>query len=171
MARRQPSILPSKRIFFLEGVLYRKIKTLPADNLIIVENLQTNERTAFVWTVVRHKIEKAWQTANVAALMGRSSASVRAAVANGRIKISGIIYNKEIPTLPDRYYWSKDDILNLHEYFRKFSSEQKTKDGTWRKAKGIPSRVELLQMMDTGVVSYIRTKDGEYIPAFMSPDH
>ena len=164
---RKDSIAPVRNAFILDGKLYYKARVIQQENLVYAYDAETGKMVQFVWTVIRSRKQRVWRAKAVATMMGRRTPSIRQPYASGKLDYKWVVWREDIPTLPKQIFWDREEIFKLHDYFRE---QHKNPDGTFRKARGIPSRIELANMINTGIITYVQNKDGKYIPAFAAPD-
>jgi hypothetical protein len=151
--KRQP-----KRYFFLDGVPHRKLQINHGADILIAWNYIERKRVAYVLSVARRNMERAFLGPEVQKMLGRHRNSLYNYVSQGQIREPFKTYSLDGEDRPGMYLWSEKDILDLHEML------------VQRRYGALPSRAELLAMMRNDVVLYTKTRDGNFTPVWQEKD-
>lgn len=163
--------LGSLKYFYYEGQLYQRIQINRPANIVYAKSVATGEMFTLSYTDYRRKRSKAFSTQEAAYILNRKP---------GRLYTYINLKRIEPPqrTSPDMgfnkigaYYWSEDDILNLHEYLITVGSARITAHGLVVPPKNLPNRAEVKALMGSGTVLYVKTASGEFVPTWKEPNY
>lgn len=162
-----------KRYFYVDGKLYKTIKSDRPADLRRAWSYEDNRVVDFVLSDVQRRGQQAFDTSEVAKLLNRTKKNIMEHLSAGAInppyKI-GANEGKEAKHQFGYYKWSEDDVLALHAHYLTVGSGRPRKDGTIYSAARIPSRLELVAMMKQNKMYYVQTADGSFVPIFDQPD-
>lgn len=162
--------LGSLKYFYYEGTLYEKIQINRPANLVYAKNVQTGEMFSLTYTDYRRKRSKAFSTKEAARILNRDPGRLYTYINLKRIEppqrtSPDMSFNKT-----GAYYWSEDDILNLHEYLITVGAARITQHGLVVPPRNLPSRAEVKALMGRGTVLYVKTESGEFVPTWKEPN-
>jgi hypothetical protein len=162
-----------KSYFFLDGVLYKKIRQDRARDELAAQNQLTKKLVMFVLSDAKRKMKPAYDTVEVAQLLNRNRATIQSYVREGKIASPVRIHEKgeNFYGAPfTRMKWSEEDILALHEFLMSNGSGRPRKDGILYSAARLPSRKELMALLRSQPMFYMQTAEGEFVPVWSAYD-
>ena len=156
------------KFFYLNGKLHKILRIERARDLVECYVYSEKKRVLYAWTAVRKNRRPSFRRAQVAKMLNRHPVVISRYIEQGVIPAPELSH--ELTTgKPGDYYWSEEDVLALHSYLLELHRGRPRKDGritTWH----IPSRAELIAMMRTEQVLYVKNKDGEFVPVWRAED-
>ncbi|AXH67422.1 hypothetical protein SEA_WOFFORD_73 [Streptomyces phage Wofford] len=155
--------------FFLNGQAHKKLQVNHAADILVAWNYEEAKRVAYVLSVARKNMEKAFFTAQVEKMVGRTRMSMINYIKNGLIKRPYLTYSLDGQGKAGLYLWTQQDVLDLHEMMLNHGPGRPRNDGQPVRTN-LPSRAELLAMMRNEVVLYTKTRDGEFTPVWQAKD-
>jgi hypothetical protein len=159
---------PSRRknfFFYLEGELHQHIHIDLGQDIITAWNFKQEKRVAYPWSVTKRRMKPSYRTGEVAKLINRSRVTIEHAILRGDIKQPVRPHSLDNERKRGRYAWQESDIMEARDFFATQHQGFPRKDGLIT-ARPIPTRAELRAMMEHGMVTYMRTSEGEFIPTF-----
>lgn len=163
----------SRKYFYVNGNLYKLIRTDRPNNIIRAWSYTDNRVVDFVLSDVKRKMQQAFNTAEVAKLLNRTKKNIFEHVTAGAINQPFKIGVQKSETKDKefgQYKWSEDDVLALHEHYLTVGAGRPRKDGMLSAAVRIPSRMELIAMMNQNRMVYVQNSEGNFVPIFDQPD-
>lgn len=159
------------RYFFLNGALHKKIAINRGKDQITAWNYPEHKVMTYVYSDLLKRKEPVFTTAQVTEMINRSRIRIRMAIYEGGIEPPFKLYpiNGTESGKTQKWMWSQDDILALHEYFSERHRGRPRKDGRIQ-PQALPSRRELLAMMRNENIMYIKDEDGEFRPVWAAKD-
>jgi hypothetical protein len=151
--------------FFLGGTLHRHIHINQGSDIITAWNFEEHKRTAYSWSETRRRMRPAYRTGAVVEMINRSRISIENAILRGDIRQPTRPYSLDEERRIGQYWWSEDLIMDARDFFATKHKGFPRKDGLIT-PQAIPTRAELRAMMEQGVVTYVKTSAGEFIPTF-----
>lgn len=147
--------------FFLDGELYKKIRIVRSENILVAYSFSQEKRMWFNYQQSLRNYQRAYKTKQVAELIEKSEAYINDLIKRNLIdRPSGVSYaiaNRR----PGPVYWSEDDVLNLRSNL--FALARKNKYGEPYKNFKLISEAELLHKMRGGEEYYIRDDKGNFV--------
>lgn len=159
----------SKKYFYVDSKLYRKIRADRPNDLLRAWSYADNAVVDFVWSDVRRRMQQAFDTREVCRLLNRTKKNVLEHLAAGAINPPYKIGVQEGTTF-GHFKWSEDDVLALHAHYLTVGSGRPRKDGMLSAAARIPTRLELVAMIRQQRTIYVRDAEGNFVPIFDAPD-
>jgi hypothetical protein len=159
----------SARYFFLNDIPHKKLQVNRAADMLIAWNYIEHKRVAYVWSVAKRNMERAFLGPEIQKMLGRHRNSLYMYVRDGNIQAPFKTYSLDGTERPGMYLWTEKQVLDLHDYILSIGYGRTTKSGLPRLMQ-LPSRTELLAMMRNDVVLYTKTKDGKYTPVWQEKD-
>lgn len=152
---------PVPKMFFLDGNLHQKIKTILSENILVAWNYPREERSHYNYQQVRRRFQNAFDIKEVAELLDEPILKIKTLVRNNILsRGSGASYT--IATRrPSTVYWSEDDVLDLRNEM--FAIAKKNEYGEPIGNFKLISEAELLHKIRGGESYYIKNKDGEFV--------
>jgi hypothetical protein len=157
------------RHFYLNGELHSKLVINRGKDLIYAWNHTQNRLESYLWSHTRKVMEPGFSTKEVADMLGRSVFTMHKYVEWGLIpepqrlkpyfNVTGHMSNTH------KKVWSRQDVFNMHECLSERHWGKARKDGIINPGP-LPSKQELNAMMKHDMVLYVRTSQGEFVPAW-----
>lgn len=154
-------------IFYLNGELHKTLQTRRSDDLLVAWNYKQNKRVAYVLADAYRRRQRAYSIGQVAKIFNRTPKTIRLHMRKGDIRFpqKAILNDSGLY----RYYFSEDDIRDIHDMFRATHRGRPRKDGEIT-TSGIVSRAELEALLRNEVVLYTKDEDGEFRPIWKQPE-
>jgi len=149
------------RMFFLDGNLHKKIRTIVSENILVAWNYPREERVHYNYQQTRRRFQYAFNLKEVSDLLDEPLDKLKKLLKNNILsRGSGSSY--AIATRrPGPVYWSEDDVLDLRSEL--FAIAKKNVYGEPRGKFKLISEAELLHKIRGGESYYIKNKDGEFV--------
>lgn len=155
--------------FFLDGIPHKKLQVNRGADMLVAWNYIEHKRSAYVWSVAKRNIQRAFLGPEIQKMLGRHRNSLYLYIKEGNVRAPFKTYSLDGTERPGIYLWTEKEVLDLHEFIVNRGYGRKSKYGLPR-IKSLPSRTELLAMMRDDVVLYTKTKDGKYTPVWQEKD-
>lgn len=155
--------------FYLDDKLYKVLHKNRAEDLIIVWDYEAGKRLAFSLSQVLKNKKSAYTVAQTAKMIGRSVDTIKRHWRAGEIRKPVRTYSLDGQRKPNKYFFSEDDIRELHEFFKTVHRGRPRKDG-YITASKIPSLAELEALMRNEKVLYAKNEEGEFVPVWKQPE-
>lgn len=148
-------------MFFLDGNLHQKIKTIPSENILVAWNYPREERSHYNYQQARRRFQCAFDVKQAAELLEQPLIKMKKLVKNNILsRGSGVSY--AIATRrPSTVYWSEDELLDLRSEL--FAIAKKNVYGETYANFKLISEAELLHKIHGGESYYVKNKDGEFV--------
>jgi hypothetical protein len=160
---------PPLRYFYLNGDLHKKLKITRHDDIIKAFNYRKGMVETYLYSHVKRYKEPAFTSVQVAKMLNRKRQTVLLLIMWGDFPPPQKAYPIGDPSYPrSPYYWSEQDIMDLHDYFSTRHSGHPRNDGGIT-PKPMPSKRELRAMIHDEEIFYVRVGD-EYVPTWKAPD-
>ncbi len=148
-------------LFFLNNVLHKKIRVLKSENILVAWNYPDEKRIWYDYSLVRKEHQKAYLLEEVADLLEKSATTLKLWMQSNIISHpSGRSY-KISNRLPNKYYWSENDVLDLRDQLYDLIPKNKYNE-PYRSSKLI-SKAELLQKMRGDSSYYMKDENDNYV--------
>jgi hypothetical protein len=158
------------RYFYLNGDLHKVLSVNRAQDFAVCWNFPQGKRAGYVWSDVRKRAEKAFTMKQVGAMVGRHRVNIERDILNGNIKAPQRSYTLDGNKRLLYYFFSEEDIFDLHSYLLTVHIGRPRKDGQILPRQTIPSKAELRAMIRHDIVTYVKTEDGEFVPVWKEQD-
>jgi hypothetical protein len=155
--------------FFLDGQAHKKLQVNHAADILVAWNYPEKKRVAYVLTVARKNMEKAFFTKQVEEMVGRTRESMIGYIRKGLIRRPYLTYSLDGQGKPGLYLWTEQDVLDLHDMMLNHGPGRPRNDGQPVRTN-LPSKAELLAMMRNEVVLYTKTSGGGFTPVWQAKD-
>lgn len=156
---------PRRFYFFLGGVLHQHIHIDRGSDIITCWNFGEHKRTAYSWSETRKRMRPSYRTGAVVEMLNRSRVSLETAILRGDIRQPARPYSLDEERRVGRFCWSDTDVMEARDFFATRHKGFPRKDGLIT-PQAIPTRAELRAMMEQGMMTYVKTSEGEFIPTF-----
>lgn len=149
------------KMFFLDGELNQKIRTIPSENILVAWNYPREERSHYNYQQVRRRFQHAFDVKEIAELLDEPLLKIKKLVKNNILsRGSGVSYT--IATRrPSKVYWSEDELLQLRSEI--FAMAKKNSYGEPCANFKLISEAELIHKIRGGESYYVKNKDGEFV--------
>lgn len=154
------------RWFYLNGHLHKVLHTSRPQDLLTAFDFVTGERVIYPLSETRRKMQNAYTIGEVAKMMCRSRVRMRHYLDDGTIKKPQKSYPLDPNANPGRgrWYFSEDDVLDIHEFFLGVHIGRPRQDGRITN-RPMPTREELRTMLRSGRLLYVKEGD-EFVPVW-----
>lgn len=148
-------------MFFLDGNLHQKIKTIPSENILVGWNYPREERSHYNYQQARRRFQHAFDIKQAAELLEEPLVKIKRLVKNNILsRGSGVSYT--IATRrPSTVYWSEEELLDMRAEL--FAIAKKNVYGEPYAGFKLISEAELLHKIRGGESYYIKNDDGEFV--------
>jgi hypothetical protein len=157
------------RYFYLNNHLHKVLRIIRAEDFVEAWDYTDGKAVGYIWSDVKKRMEKAMPMQEVSALIGRHRVQIENYILDGMITPPQRLYTLDSTKKPGKYMFSESDVLKLHDYLLTVHVGRPRKDG--RITPGLmPSKAELRAAMRHNIVTYVKTGDDTYAPAWKEPD-
>ena len=157
------------RYFYLNGKLHKVLRRSRAEDLIVAWDYQLGKRVAYSLTDVNKNKQYAYSIKEVCKLLGKHEDTIKLHLYKGELRFPQRIYSLNGNKTPGKYFWSQDDIREVHDFFKTLHRGRPRLDGKITPAE-MPSRAELEAMMKQENILYVKNSDGEFVPVWKQPE-
>lgn len=170
MARRKRKKSERRFVYFyLNNELHKVLYSSRADDTLIAWNFTLNKRVAYNLTEVQKNRRHAYSISEVSKIIGRHPDTIKRHLRSGELRKPQRSYSLEDNSRKGRYYFSDDDIREMHDFFRTVHIGRPRNDGRIV-ASNIPSRTELEALLRNEKVLYAKREDGTFVPVWKQPE-
>lgn len=156
-------------VFFLNGMLHRKLRIVRATDTIETWCYPENRRVAYTYSDVRKNYERAYSTKEVSEMISRSVRSIKQVLETGGIEQPHVMTSLTVNKTKHAYRWNEEDIMRLHTYYLNTHRGRPRKDGRIT-PQALPTARELRAMIRQEQVLYVRNEDGNFVPTWQAED-
>jgi len=160
---------PRLRYFYLNGFLHKVIRRSRAEDLLIAWNYQEGKRVAYNLTDVNKNKQHAYPISQVVKIIGKHEDTINMHLRRGNLKFPQRSYSLNGNKTPGKYFWSEDDIRDMHDFFKTVHRGRPRLDGAVTPGN-MPSRAELEAIMKQENILYIKNNDGDFVPVWKQPE-
>lgn len=157
------------RYFFLNNDLHKTLIVNRPEDLLIAWNYPKGERVAYVLTDSRSRMQRAYSFKDVAKIFDRYPDSIKRYVREGAIRTPQRTYTIDNPEKLGRYFFSEDDIRDIHDYMITVSLGRPRRDGIKNPTRA-PSKKELEAIIRNDTILYVKGDDGNFLPVWKQPE-
>jgi len=168
-SRKRKTSTTRLRYFYLNGKLHKVIRRSRAEDLIVAWNYDLGKRVAYNLTDVNKNKQHAYPINEVVKLIGKHEDTIKMHLYKGDLKFPQRIYSLNGNKTPGKYFWSEDDIRQMHDFFKSVHRGRPRIDGGITPGN-MPSRAELEAMMKQENILYVKNNDGEFVPVWKQPE-
>lgn len=161
-----PPISGSKRVWFLNGDLVRKYHVSKSNGIMSVYNITKDRIESCLISDFKKNSEKAYTVKETAELVSRHRKYLP------RLMQSGIIpypvgATKDGKTgFQIRSYYSASKVHEIRDTLASMHTGRPRKDGLITN-DSTPTKQELTRRMGDGILTYIKTAEGDFVPTWM----
>ena len=157
------------RYFYLNGKLHKVLRRVRAEDLLIAWDYQLGKRVAYSLADVNRNKQHAYPLSQVVKIMCRHEDTIKKHLYAGNLKYPQQVYSLNGNRTPGKYYWSEDDIRDMHNFFKNLHRGRPRNDGTITPGD-LPSRAEIEATMKQENILYVKNNDGEFVPVWKQPE-
>lgn len=151
------------KFFFLNGHLHKVLHIQRAQDLVTAYDFTEHRAKVYPWADVKRKMQNAFTITEAAKLVDRHRDRIVRYIREGEIKEPQREYNLNTKELY-RYFFSEDDMMELHEYMASLHIGRPRNDGRVTNNR-LPSREHMKALVKSQEILYV--KDGEeYVPVW-----
>jgi hypothetical protein len=163
--------IPSKqlRYFFLNNKLHKVLRRSRAEDLLVAWDYQLGKRVAYNLTDVNKNKQHAYPISEVVKIIGKHEDTIKMHLYKGNLKYPEQSYSLNGKRTPGKYFWSEDNIREMHDFFKTVHRGRPRKDGAITPGN-LPSRAELEAIMKQENILYVKNNDGEFVPVWKQPE-
>jgi len=167
--KRRPASKKPERYFYLNGFLHKVLRRSRAEDILVAWDYHLGKRVAYNLTDVNKNKQYAYPIKEVCQLIGKHEDTIKLHLYRGDLKFPQRIYSLNGNKTPGKYFWSQDDIREMHDFFKTVHRGRPRIDGGVTPGD-MPSRAELEAMMKQENVLYVKNNDGEFVPVWKQPE-
>jgi hypothetical protein len=142
--------------------LHRVLHINRPQDLVMAWDYVDHKRRMYNWTDVRRTMQSAFTITDVAEILGIHRMTVDGYIREGKIKTPQRIYNLST-RVPGKYFFSEDDVLDLHAALSEVHQGRPRKDGLVTNNR-MPDRSTVRTLVRRSEVLYTKDKDGQFVP-------
>ena len=157
------------RYFYLNNKLHKVLRKSRAEDLLISWDYDLGKRVAYSLYDVNKNKQNAYPISDVVKIIGKHEDTIKMHLYRGNLKYPQQSYSLNGNKTPGKYFWSEDDIRNMHDFFKTVHRGRPRKDGGITPAD-MPSRAELEAIMKQENILYVKNNDGEFVPVWKQPE-
>ena len=157
------------RYFYLNSKLHKVLRRSRAEDLIVAWDYQMGKRVAYSLADVNKNKQHAYPIKEVVQLIGKHEDTIKMHLYRGDLKFPQRVYSLNGNKTPGKYFWSEDNIREMHDFFKTVHRGRPRIDGGITPGN-MPSRSELEAMMKQENILYVKNTDGEFVPVWKAPE-
>lgn len=151
--------------FFFHGDLHKRIHINRPNDTIECYSYGKEQFIKYSFVDVKKNHDKAWTTKEVAQMVNRHPIVLHRAIDAGNIRRPATGYSLTGATKPDAFYWSEQDVMELHDFLLTVHKGRPRKDGRVT-PQSMPNARELRAMLRQNLIHYVKTDSGEFVPTW-----
>jgi len=155
--------------FYINSQLHKTLRQSRAEDLLIAWNYELGKRVAYVLSDVKKTMQHAYPMSKVVKIIGKHEDTIKKHLYAGNLKFPQQAYSLNGNRTPGKYYWSEDDIREMHSYFKTVHRGRPRKDGEIHPGE-MPSRAEIEAIMRQENILYVKNDDGTFTPVWKQPE-
>ena len=157
------------RHFYLNGKLHKVLRQSRAEDILIAWHYELGKRVAYSLTEVKKTMQHAYPISKVSKLIGKHEDTIKRHIYQGNLKYPQQVYSLNGNKTPGKYYWSEDDIREMHDFFKTVHRGRPRNDGAIQPGD-MPSRAEIEALMRQESILYVKNEDGTFTPVWKQPE-
>ena len=158
-----PVIPGSKNVWFLNGGLVRKYHFNRSNGIMSVFNVTKGRLESCLISDFKKNRQRAYTLVETAQLMSRHQKHLARLAVQGLIQKPMGASEGGAPTWGLRSYYSESQVREIRDILALQSHGRPRKDGLITNSN-TPTVQELTRRMGDGILTYMRTEDGKFIP-------
>lgn len=160
---------PRLKYFFVNGKLHKKLLINRGADTIVAWNYPDAKRVTYTYSDVLRRMQTAFTTTQVGAMMHRHPRHIKRYVRDGSIDTPQYTYRIDDPTREIfQYMWREENILDLHAYMTTLHRGAPRKDGLTANTD-LPNVRELRAIIHDEAVLYVKQGD-QFVPTWRARD-
>jgi hypothetical protein len=166
-----PFALNAKRIakrkyFFLNGQLHKTLYVHRGRDVLLAWNYATHQEVKYLYSEWQRKHAKAFTPTEAAGIIGRHRARLNWYVMRGELPRAARSYSIDEERRPGRYYYSEEQILEIHEFFCGVPRGRPNSVYKENVSTSITPRSEVQKMLAGGKVLFKIDEKGNMVPVW-----
>jgi hypothetical protein len=157
------------RYFYLNDKLHRLLRQSRADDLLVAWHYELEKRVAYSLSEVKKTMQHAYPISKVVKIIGKHEDTIKRHLYLGNLKYPQRVYSLNGNKTPGKYYWSEDDIRDMHNFFKTVHRGRPRNDGLIT-IGDMPSRAEIEALMRQDSILYVKNDDGSFTPVWKQPE-
>jgi hypothetical protein len=157
------------RYFYLNSQLHKVLRQSRAEDLLVSWNYQMGKRVAYNLSEVNKAMQHAYPISKVVKIIGKHEDTIKRHLYAGNLKYPEQVYSLNGNKTPGKYYWSQDDVRDMHEFFKTVHRGRPRIDGEITPGN-MPSRAEIEAIMRQENILYVKDDDGNFVPVWKQPE-
>ena len=157
------------RYFYLNNRLHKVLRRSRAEDLLVAWDYQQGKRVAYSLTDVNKNKQHAYPISEVVKIIGKHEDTIKLHLYKGSLKYPQQVYSLNGNKTPGKYFWSEDDVRDMHNFFKTVHRGRPRKDGGITPGD-MPSRAEIEATMRQESVLYIKNDEGTFVPVWTQPE-
>jgi hypothetical protein len=157
------------RYFYLNGYLHKVLKRSRAEDLLVAWDYQKGKRVAYNLTDVNKNKQHAYPISDVVKIIGKHEDTINMHIRRGNLKHPQRSYSLNGKNTPGKFFWSEDDIREMHDFFKTVHRGRPRIDGGITPGN-MPSRAELEAIIKQENILYVKNNEGEFVPVWKAPE-
>jgi hypothetical protein len=158
-----PAITGNKRVFFLNGNLVRKYHINRANGIMSVYNINEDRIESCLVADFKRNRERAYSVKETAILVNRHQKYLPTLMKKGIIPYPTGAQKGGGREWGVRSYYSESQVREIRDILATFNIGRPRKDGLLNNNM-TPTIQELNRRMGSGILTYTRTEDGNFVP-------
>lgn len=151
-----------RRKAFINGELHHIVHINIAADIVTTFNYKQEKIIQYPYRAMKKAMEKAYTIGDAAKVIRRHPDRIRFAISSGGIA-DGF---KSGPT--GKKYFTKDQIIDMQEYFANTHVGRPRKDGSVTAKKNSVTKEEASARLGLRQMLYVQNDDGEFVPVWRS---
>jgi hypothetical protein len=168
-SKKRGSTATQLRYFYLNGKLHKVLRRIRAQDLIVAWDYQLGKRVAYSLADVMKNKQHAYPLSQVVKIICRHEDTIKNHLYAGNLRYPQQVYSLNGNKTPGKYYWSEDDIRDMHDFFKNLHRGRPRNDGTVTPGD-LPSRAEIEATMRQENILYVKKDDGTFVPVWKQPE-
>jgi hypothetical protein len=169
VSKKRGSTETKLRYFYLNEKLHKVLRRSRAEDLLIAWDYQLGKRVAYSLADVNRNKQHAYPISEVVKIIGKHEDTIKMHLYKNNLRYPQRVYSLNGNKTPGKYYWSENDIREMHDFFKTVHRGRPRKDGAITPGD-MPSRAELEAIMNRESVLYVKKDDGTFVPVWKQPE-
>lgn len=169
VSKKRGSTETKLRYFYLNEKLHKVLRRSRAEDLLIAWDYQLGKRVAYSLADVNRNKQHAYPISEVVKIIGKHEDTIKMHLYKKNLRYPQRVYSLNGNKTPGKYYWSENDIREMHDFFKTVHRGRPRKDGAITPGN-MPSRAELEAIMNRESVLYVKKDDGTFVPVWKQPE-
>jgi hypothetical protein len=161
-----PAIVGSKRVWFLNGDLVRSHHISRSNGIMSVYNITQDRLESCFLSDFKKNRERAYTVKETAELVNRHRKYLPRLMQSGKIPYPTGASRGGETGFRIRSYYSESTVKEIRDILASFHGGRPRKDGLITNDT-IPTKQELTRRMGDGILTYIKTPNGDFLPTWM----